>query len=100
MSAGRTISKDELNSTWGGLATTMHAVVANIQHAKAVLDGFSAQSLVDQFGFTLADANVLKSAATDLGDLATVFTGGTSAYLSGTHDYRVFAKQLLGTGLY
>jgi len=99
MTAGRTISKDELNNAWGGLSGSLHAVMKNILEAKAVLDGYSSSDLVNQFGFDSGDADVLKSAASDMADIAGIFAGGSpSATLP--YDYRTFAKRLLGTGLY
>jgi hypothetical protein len=99
VTAGRTISQSELNNTWGGLATSLFNVLSNIQHAKAVLDGFSSANLV-AMGFVQADADLLKSAAADMGDLANVFNGLASTHVTGAYDYKSFSKQLLGTGLY
>lgn len=99
MAAGRTISLAELNNTWGALATSLHAVMANILEAKAVLDGYTGGDLETDFGFTTGDAATLKSAAADMGDLASIFSGGTPVATL-PYDYRTFAKQLLGTGLY
>lgn len=99
MTAGRAISKDEINNAWGGLSASMHAVTKNVLEAKAVLDGYSSADLVSMFGFTSTDADVLKSAASDLADLAAVFAGSSPARTL-PYDYRTFAKRLLGTGLY
>jgi hypothetical protein len=99
MVAGRAVNKDELNNAWGGLASSMHAVMSNVLEAKAVLDGYSSADLVSLFGFTSTDADVLKSAASDMADIAGVFAGSAPARTL-PYDYRVFAKRLLGTGLY
>lgn len=98
MVAGRTISQAELNNTWGALSGSLHSVMANILEAKAVLDGYSSADLVAQFNFTQTDADTLKSAATDMAQLAAVFQG--TAAQTPAYDFRTFAKRLLGTGLY
>ena len=101
MVAGRQINTNELNAVWGTLATDLHSVMQRILEAKAVLDGYSAADLqTAPFAYNSTDATLLKSAATDMGDLATLFAGGASAYLTGTHDFRTFAKRLLGPGTY
>lgn len=99
MSVGRTISLAEINNAAGGIAGSLFATMDNITKMKAVLDGYTAQNLVDSFGFTLADANILKSAFTDMANVVALWTGVAT---SGTvpRDHRTFAKQLLGTGLY
>lgn len=105
MVAGRSISRDELNSTWGNLATELFGVMARIQEAKAVLDGFSAADLHNLFGFDPAessgftDATLLKTAAANMGDLAGIFVGNSPGNTL-PFDYRTFAKHLLGTGVY
>jgi|SRR6187549_197356 len=98
MTAGRSISKDELNNQAGGIAVSLFATLDNVRKLKAVLDGYSAQNLVDNFGFVLADANLLKSAVLDMDTLRQVWEG-TSAKTPAA-DMRAFAKQLLGTGIY
>jgi hypothetical protein len=100
VSAGLQITQADINSAAAGLSQRAFSVFADIQHFKTWLDGLSSTDLVNNYGFVLGDANILKSALTDLGDLAGVFNNSASAYLTGTHDYRAFAKQLLGVGLY
>jgi len=98
MSAGRSISKDELNNAAAAVASSLFATMDNIAKVKAVLDGYSSAQLVSLFGFVQADADVLKSAFTDMDKIRQIFTG--AATQASTNDFRVFAKQLLGTGLY
>jgi hypothetical protein len=98
MAAGRTISKDELNNSAAAIAASLHATMDNVAKMKAVLDGYSSAQLVSVFGFVQADADVLKSAFTDMDQLRVIFTGG--ANLASAKDFRAFTKQLLGTGLY
>lgn len=98
MTIGRPLTKADLDNATGGIALSMFATMDNITKVKAVLDGFTAQNLVDNFGYSLTEANVLKSAFTDLADMVGVWTG--SAIVGGARDHRAFAKSLLGTGLY
>lgn len=99
MPAGRSLSQAEINNAAAGIAGSLAATMDNIVKMKAVLDGYSSAQLVSNFGFVQADADVLKSAFTDMANLATIWTGGAA---TGTmpRDHRVFVKQLLGTGLY
>jgi hypothetical protein len=99
MAAGRSVSVAEFNNVWGGLAGNLHAVLKNIEQAQTVLAGYTSADLV-ALGFVQADADTLKSAAGDMADLAGIFRGAASTHLTGTYDYRTFAKRLLGTGLY
>lgn len=98
MTVGRTISKDEINNAAGACAASLFSTLDNVSKLKAVLDGYTAQNLVDNFGFVLADANILKSAILDMDTLRQVWQG--AAAKSPAADMRAFAKQLLGTGLY
>lgn len=97
MSAGIQVSKTEINLRSGVIARSVFAVLRDVEQFKAWLDGLSAQNLVDQYTFTIEDANDLKSAFTDLGEIAAVFDGTVAATQS---DRRVFARRLIGTGNY
>jgi hypothetical protein len=97
MSVGRTISKQELDSSWGGVGASLFATMDNIAKLKTVLDTLTTTDLTN-LGYTSTEANQLKSAATDLDKLRTVFIG--TATQATTYDFRTFSKLLLGTGLY
>lgn len=99
MTAGRSLSAAEINSGAAAIAQALFATMDNVTKMKAVLDGYSSAQLVTTFGFVQADADVLKSAFTDMADIVAAWTGQA---MTGTvpRDHRVFAKQLLGTGLY
>jgi hypothetical protein len=99
VTVGIQISQAEINNQAGALARSVFNSLENVRQFKAWLDGLSAQDLATGYGFSVGDANVLKSAFTDLGDLAGIFQG-SAAVATLPHDYRVFAKQLLGTGLF
>jgi hypothetical protein len=95
---GRTITQAELNNVAGAIGTSLWAVMDNIAKAKAVVDDYTAQQLVDNFGFTLADANDLKTAYADMGQLVDIFRG--QAALAVAKNFRPSTRKLLGTGLY
>lgn len=101
MVAGRSLTAAELNATWGGLSTTLHSVMSQILEAKAVLDGYSTANLeAAPFSYSVADATDLKSAATDMAEIALVFQGNSPSVHTIPYDYRTFAKRLLGPGTY
>jgi hypothetical protein len=97
LSAGIQITKSEINLRGGAIAKAVFAVLRDVAQYKAWLDGLSGQNLVDQYTFTIDDANDLKSAYTDLGVIVAVFEGTAAATQS---DRRVFARRLIGTGNY
>lgn len=99
MSIGRTNSKQELDSAWGGVASSLFAVMDNIAKVKTALDTLTVTDLqAAPFGYTSTEANQLKSAATDLDKLRTIFIG--TATQATTYDFRTFSKMLLGPGNY
>lgn len=98
MAIGRTITKEELNSVAGAIGTSLWAVIDNIQKAKAVIDDYSEAQLVSLFGFSAGDANDLKAAYTDMGQLVDLFRG--QANLPSAKNFRPSTRKLLGTGLY
>lgn len=99
MTAGRSLSMAEINNAAGGIAQSLFATMDNVTKLKAVIDGYSSAQLVSNFGFVQADADVLKSAITDMANIVAAWNGQA---MTGTvpRDHKVFAKQLLGTGLY
>lgn len=100
MSAGVQIDKGEINNQAGSIARNLFSTLANVAQFKAWLDGLSSADLVNIYGFAQADADNLKSAFTEMGDLNAVWNGTASAYLTGAHTYQTFPRRLLGTGLF
>ena len=99
MTVGRTISKAKIDNTAGAVASSVFASLDNVRKFKAVLDAYSSAQLVSVFGYaSTAEADILKSAITDLDKLRQIFEG--TATQAAVSDFRFFAKQLLGTGLY
>lgn len=97
MSVGLPISKGEVDQQAGSIARSLHNVLHNAALLKGWLDTQTTQDLVD-LGYSEGEAAVLKSAYADLAELAGVFEGGEPREVA--YDYRTFAAQLIGTGLY
>lgn len=96
---GRSISKDELNNQSGAIAASLFATLDNVRKLKAVTDAYTSAQLVSQFGFAnVGEADILKSAITDMDTLRQIWEG--TAAKTPAADMRTFAKQLLGTGIY
>jgi hypothetical protein len=101
VSAGIQISQAEVNNVAGSIARSLFNVLANVDEFKSFLDGFTAQALVDAgYSATLADANNLKSAFTDLGDMSSIWKNGSATQTIAGHDFRVFPRKLIGVGLF
>lgn len=98
MAAGLQVSQAEINAVSGTVARAVFAALSDVTEFKAWLDTVSVGDL-ETLGFSNADANSLKSAFADLADLAGVFQGGAPAR-NLPYDYRVFAKRLIGVGVY
>lgn len=99
MSVGLPITKGEIDQQAGSIARSVFNVLSTVGQFKAWLDGVSAQDLESVYGYTSGEAAVLKSAFGDLAELASVFNNGTPTHTE-AHDFRAFARQLIGTGLY
>lgn len=92
MSVGIVQTKADVDYRVGIVAMRVAGWFALVKDTKAWLDQFTAQNLVDNFGYTLAEANLIKSAFSDLDQLRTIYEG--SANLASVKDFRAFAKQL------
>jgi hypothetical protein len=95
---GRTVTREELNNVAGSIGGLLWSVMDQIGKAKNVVDDYTAEQLVSAFGFTLADANDLKAAYSDMGQLVEIFRG--TANLATVKNFRQTTRRLLGTGLY
>jgi hypothetical protein len=98
MTAGIQVTQDRVNTQAGALAASIFAAMQNVLEFKAWLDTVTVGDL-ETLGFATGDANVLKSAFTDLADLAGIFTGN-AAVNTLPYDYRTFSKLLIGVGVY
>ncbi|MEV4173985.1 hypothetical protein [Nonomuraea sp. NPDC049709] len=99
MTAGIPINQDRINTQAGAIAASVFSALQNVEEFKAWLDTISVNDLETVYGFSADDANVLKSAYADLADLVAIWAGGAPAATL-PHDYRVFARRLIGVGVY
>jgi hypothetical protein len=99
VSAGIQINLSEINNQAGSITRNLFSTMANVAQFKAWLDGLSSADLVNTYGFTQADADNLKSAFAEMGDLVTIWNNGSPANTL-PHNYQVFPRRLLGTGLF
>jgi hypothetical protein len=94
---GIQLTKATLDEQIGYIARTINIVLAQ---AAAMQDdylaGKTSQNLVDEFGYTLTEADRIKGAFTDLKKLHEVYTGTDD--VTPAQDFRAFAKHLFGTG--
>lgn len=100
MTIGRSISKAELDQATGQIALTIYRTMDNIDQIKAFLAGFTSAQLVSAGYVTdTTDGDRLKSAFDDFSNLSTIWKGGAA---TGTmpRDHRLFAKWLLGVGVF
>lgn len=100
MTIGRSTSKAELDSATAQIALTVYQVMDNIQQVQTFLAGFTSAQLVSAGYCTdTTDGDRLKSSFDDFGNLATIWKGGAA---TGTmpRDHRLFAKWLLGVGVF
>lgn len=98
MSVGAAVTKAEVDNGAAACARQIFSAVKNIGEFKLWLDTMAVSDLVT-LGYTTNEGNVLKSAFSDLADIAGIFQG-SAAVNTLPHDYRTFSKQLLGVGLY
>jgi hypothetical protein len=95
--AGDSLDAAALNSAAAQITRQVFTALSHVLQFKATLDGYSEADLVAK-GVSAPGATDMKSAFGDLGKLALVFQGGDT--VSVAQDFRVFARRLIGTGLY
>ncbi len=95
--AGVPFNKDSINNDLGSVTRQVYASLDNVRKLKIALDGAPNQVLLN-VGFTQAEIDVIRSAFGDLDNLRQIFEGGRNQ--TNAYDFRTFARQLIGTGLY
>lgn len=85
--AGLAVQISDVNTTSGDICRLVTHSLNRAINFKRFLDGLTAADLVSKYGFTLADANTIKSAFADLATINTTFQAN-----------RVFLDQLSGMG--
>lgn len=94
--AGIEVTKDSINRRVGGVAAQLFSTFAEIRKIKEWLDGVSASNLETVYGFTPTEAANIKSAYTELAELAAVWQGSQAVITA--KDYRTFPRRLTGVG--
>jgi len=84
---GIPVTQQDINLTSGDISRALEHATNRANEFKQFLDQYSAQDLVDRWGFDLNDANVLKSA---MGEMAVVSQAQA--------DNRVFQAKIMGMG--
>ena len=95
MTIGYPAASNDINSRAGGLAVAVREALRNVQLFKAWLDT-QPDTYFTGLGYSQTDVNNLRSAFVDLNDLANLYAGAASSHLTGTYDYRTFAKLMTG----
>lgn len=85
--AGLTLQGNDINSTSGDICRGVTYQLRRAVNFKRFLDRFTSAQLVTLYGLTQADADLIKSAFTDLATINTTFQAN-----------RVFLDQLAGMG--
>lgn len=93
MSAGLAVTKDQLDTQAGAAARSVLTAFGSVRDVKAYLDTKTSSDLV-AMGYAQADADLLKSAYTDLGKLADLFDGLQTQ--ASVYDFKTFARQIWG----
>jgi len=97
MSVGLAVTKQEVDARSGDLARAFQRAFNDVLTLKGYLDA-TVDADLEALGYTPGEVAVLKTAVTDLGQLATIWTG--SASLATPKDFRTFVRQLWGVGAF
>ena len=95
MSVGLAVTKQEIDARAGDLGRTFQKAFEDVGTLKGYLDATPNPDLV-ALGYTDQEVATLKTAVTDLGELATIWLG--QAALPAPKDFRTFVRQLWGVG--
>lgn len=98
VAVGASVTAADINSTSAQLVRMVFSALTSVQQFKeGCLDTLTDADLI-MLGYTAGEVALLRSAVGDLDQLRDLWDGG--ATLAVAKDFRVFAKRLLGTGLY
>lgn len=103
MAVGDQPTHAEINATALQIVRQMYSAFTNVQRFQAFLAATADATIIalptgGATALVQVDINVLKSTFTDLNTLRTVFEG--TATQASLKDFRTFAGQILGPGLY
>lgn len=71
--ASLSVTSNDIHNMVGDVSRAITYYLRRVMNFKRFLDRFTAQNLVDQFGLTIGDANLIKSAANDFATIDTTF---------------------------
>lgn len=97
MSVGLPVTKNEIDSRAGDTARTFQRAFRDVLTMKGYLDQTPDPDLI-ALGYTANEIAILKTAWTDLTQLATIWTGG--AALPEAKDFRAFVREIWGVGAF
>lgn len=97
MSVGISVTKQEIDSRAGEIASRFQGAFDDVAILKLYLDATPDETLVD-LGYSAQEVATIKTAFTDLSQLGTLWVG--TATLTTPKDFRAFAKQLWGLGAF
>lgn len=93
MSVGLGATKQTIDQRGGGACLNLRNAIDEVARYKNWLDTKTEQDLID-LGYTSGEVAILKSAFTDLAQLADIYYGRSN--LTNAKDFTTFAKQLTG----
>lgn len=96
MSAGNQVDRAALNYAAAQALLKVHQGLLEAAQVKQWADAYSAQDLVDNLGFTLADASDLKTALDVIDQLRVQYQNGA---VGPQLDYQTFARRVFGLGV-
>jgi hypothetical protein len=97
MSVGLPVTKSEVDSRAGDIARAFQRAFEDVGTMQTYLEATPNPDLV-ALGYTDQEVATLKTAYTDLTELATIWVG--SAALAAPKDFRTFVRQLWGVGAF
>jgi hypothetical protein len=95
MSVGLPVTKDEIDMRAGDLARSFQRTFGDVVTMQQFLLATPTETLV-ALGYSDQEVATLKTAFTDLTELANIWIGATA--LPAAKDFRAFVKQLWGVG--
>jgi hypothetical protein len=97
MSVGLAVTKDEIDARSGDISRAFQRLFGDVVTLQQYLLSTPTEDLI-ALGYTDNEVAVLKTAFTDLTELANIWIG--QAALAAPKDFRAFVKQLWGVGAF
>jgi hypothetical protein len=97
MSVGLAVTKDEIDARSGDISRAFQRLFGDVVTLQQYLLSTPTEDLI-ALGYTDNEVAVLKTAFTDLTELANIWIGQSA--LAAPKDFRAFVKQLWGVGAF